>query len=340
MHWSLATLSWLLVASASAIPLATQHSHGLTSLAQTKRAATDVSLPEWNDVEDDNDGGAHVQLPNNGSLVGRDIKKGWYSREEAAMLQKESEVDVNFFNLLDTLDSLGQLLDRNRIPWAIAGGLALKIHGQPHRYTSDIDIVVQTTMPKLQTALSKDKKFIVPGAGWPSDAHLRVYHNQGSTAKPKYIEVDMIIAGKLTTPENLRANSKDFQKETKAKKPLTIHVMRLGKIFKSKVYALAADHRNKDDKDMKDISWIIEKTPGALVNVQQDLTYDLRQLVIMHLVRLRSPLLNKARELLGVDAGARLHSVPPPQIVGVPPDQQPGFVSWLFDGTPGHTVWG
>ncbi|KAF5482691.1 hypothetical protein CGCA056_v015203 [Colletotrichum aenigma] len=100
------------------------------------------------------------------------------------------------------------------------------------------------------------------------------------------------------------------------------------------VYALAADHRNKNDKDMKDISWIIEKTPGALVNVQQDLTYDLRQLVIMHLVRLRSPLVAKARELLGVDNDARLHAVPAPQIVGVPPNQEPGFVSWLFETAP------
>ncbi|KAF5483150.1 hypothetical protein CGCA056_v015026 [Colletotrichum aenigma] len=331
MHWSLATLGCLLAASASAVPLATQHVPGL---------AAPVLPSSAGDLGAEDDAGAHVHLTTAGSLVGRDIKKGWFSAQEAAMLQKESESDVNFFHLMDSLDTLSQLLDRNRIPWAVAGGLALKIHGQPSRYTGDIDIVVQTTMSKLKTALSKDKKFILPGPGWPSDSHLRVYHNQGSSSKPKYIEVDMIIAGTLTTPENLRANSKDIQKETRAKKALTIHVMRLGKIFKSKVYALAADHRNKNDKDMKDISWIIEKTPGALVNVQQDLTYDLRQLVIMHLVRLRSPLVAKARELLGVDNDARLHAVPAPQIVGVPPNQEPGFVSWLFDGTPGHTVWG
>lgn len=91
---------------------------------------------------------------------------------------------------------------------------------------------------------------------------------------------------------------------------------------------------------MKDISWIIEKTPGSLVNAQTDLTYDLRQLVILHLVRLGSPLVGQARELLGVGAAAKLHTVPAPQIAGVPSGEQSDFVSWLFDGTPGRTVWG
>ncbi|KAJ0302664.1 hypothetical protein COL154_013811 [Colletotrichum chrysophilum] len=167
-------------------------------------------------------------------------------------------------------------------------------------------MVVQTTMPKLRAALSKDKKYIVPGPGWPSEAHLRVYRDRGSAGKPRYIEIDLVIAGTMTTPESLQVNSKDFKVENERKRLINIHVMRLGKIFMSKVNALAAEHRKKDDKDMKDISWIIDKTPRALLNVQTDLSYALRQLVIKHLVRLKSPLVKKARQLLDVNGPARL----------------------------------
>ena len=115
-------------------------------------------------------------------------------KDEYPMLQAASEKDVNFHHLMDSLMTLSKILDAKKIPWSVAGGLALKIHGQ-QRYTSDIDIVVQTDMTKLKAALAKDKKFIVPGFAWPSNVHLRVYHNQGTDAKPKYIELDMIIAG-------------------------------------------------------------------------------------------------------------------------------------------------
>lgn len=199
MHWSLLTLTWLLATSVAAIPIKTPGNHGLIPLAETREHGAELALPRCNDPSDESDHEGDTRLCRapltNESLVGRDIKKGWFSAAEAVTLQKASETSVNFFNLLDTLSPLTRILDQKRISWAVAGGLALKIHGQPSRYTSDIDIVVQTTMPELKTALGKDKSFILPGPGWPGDAHLRAYHNQGTAAKPKYIEVDLIIAG-------------------------------------------------------------------------------------------------------------------------------------------------
>ncbi|KAE9565884.1 hypothetical protein CGMCC3_g17937 [Colletotrichum fructicola] len=306
IYWSLITLFWLLAVSSWAAPLATHYGGGFASSVSTKRSVTDFTICEVEALANKSRGGACTQCPRDITVVSRDITKGWFDRQEAAKLQKESEIDVTFFSILNTLDPLTKLLDRNRIPWAVAGGLALKIHGQSDRHTTDIDMVVQTTMPRLRAALSKDKKYIVPGPGWPSESHLRVYRNQGSTERPRYIEIDLVIAGTLTTPESVQVNSKDFTVENERKKLLNIHVMRLGRIFTSKVHALAAEHRKKDDKDMKDISWIIDKTPRALLKVQTDLSYALRQLVIKHLIRLKSPLVKKARQLLGVNSPARL----------------------------------
>lgn len=151
----------------------------------------------------------------------------------------------------------------------------------------------------------------------------------------------IIHLGELITPADLGRNSIDKEKKTKDGKPLNVHVLKLGKIFRSKVYALAASWRNKDDKDMADISWIIEKTPGALKNVESELTYELRQLVVHHLEERKSPLLDTARQLLKVQANKATHLVPPPPIHGVPQGQEDPIFQWLFNGVEnGKTPWG
>lgn len=151
----------------------------------------------------------------------------------------------------------------------------------------------------------------------------------------------IIHPGELITPADLGRNSIDKEKKTKDGKPLNVHVLKLGKIFKSKVYALAASWRNKDDKDMADISWIIEKTPGALKNVETELTYDLRQLVVYHLEKRRSPLLRTAKQLLKVQPNQPTHLIPPQPIHGVPQGQEDKLMQWIFHGVEsGSTPWG
>lgn len=199
MRLSLLTVPWLLATSISAIPVQSKGGNISHPVDDTGIIAPELNRrpclhPEAQSVQE---GGIQACNPlptDEASLESRDLKKGTFSKEEYPMLQAASEKDVNFFHLMDSLMTLSKILDGKRIPWAVAGGLALKIHDQ-QRYTSDIDIVVQTDMIKLKAALAKDKKFIVPGFAWPSNVHLRVYHNQGTDAKPKYIELDMIIAG-------------------------------------------------------------------------------------------------------------------------------------------------
>lgn len=199
MRLSILTVPWLLATSISAIPVQPRGGNNLHPVDDTGAIAPELNRrpclhPGDQDVQEGEIQACNPLPTDEASLESRDLKKGTFSKDEYPMLQTASEKDVNFFHLMESLLTLSKILDAKRIPWSVAGGLALKIHGQ-QRYTSDIDIVVQTDMTKLKTALSRDKKFIVPGFSWPSNVHLRVYHNQGTDAKPKYIELDMIIAG-------------------------------------------------------------------------------------------------------------------------------------------------
>lgn len=199
MRLSLLTVPWLLATSISAIPVRPRGSNSLHPVDDTGAIAPELNRrpclhPETQNVQEGEIQACNPIPTDEASLESRDLKKGTFSKDEYPTLQAASEKDVTFHHLMDSLLTLSKILDAKKIPWSVAGGLALKIHGQ-QRYTGDIDIVVQTDMTKLKAALAKDKKFIVPGFAWPSNVHLRVYHNQGTDAKPKYIEIDMIIAG-------------------------------------------------------------------------------------------------------------------------------------------------
>jgi hypothetical protein len=130
----------------------------------------------------------------------RMIKDGWFNQEECSIIQREAEDGVNFLHLIDTLTVLhNSILGKYGYRWAVAGGLALKIHGMEQRYTADIDIVVQTSMKALRAALAADDRFLLPGNWWPANGpHLRVFFKYGAWAKkarPLYVEIDLIIAG-------------------------------------------------------------------------------------------------------------------------------------------------
>ncbi|KAI1667292.1 hypothetical protein Ptr902_12637 [Pyrenophora tritici-repentis] len=304
MLLSVVIVSWLLATFTSALPVRSEGGNGLRAVEDTKIITPELTHRtclnlEARSANEEEIKACNLLLADKVSLQIRDLKKGTWSTDEWDMLQEASETDVTFDNLMSTLSTLSKLLDASKIPWSISGGLGLKLYGQK-RETADIDILVQTDMAKLQVALAKDKKFIGPDFSKPGAAHLRVYHNQGTDATPKYIELDMIIAGNLITPADLSKNSQDIKQKTKDGKTLTVHVLNLGKIFWSKVYALASSLRKKDDKDVADISWIIETNPASLKDVETDLTYDLRKLVIDHLKTRKSPLLETARKLLKV----------------------------------------
>jgi hypothetical protein len=132
-------------------------------------------------------------------LSTRNIREGWFSREECTILQQEAEDGVNFLHLMDTIAYVRDLLLHYGVPWAVSGGLALKIHGMTGRYTGDIDMVVQTDMTTLKGIFKANSWFLLPGPWWPvGGSHLRVYFKYGAfarVARPKYIELDLIVAG-------------------------------------------------------------------------------------------------------------------------------------------------
>jgi hypothetical protein len=89
--------------------------------------------------------------------------------------------------------------------------------------------------------------------------------------------------------------------------------MRLGKIFESKIYALATPHRiNKQVKDLKDATWIIDNAPGALVNIPRDVDRAHRIFLLDLLVahRLPPPTIATAEIRLKADH-TPLHRLPP-----------------------------
>jgi hypothetical protein len=142
----------------------------------------------------------------NPELSIRAIREGWFSKEECSILRKEAEDSTNFLYLMDTLDYVAQLLaayatnehGSGGIPWAVTGGLGLKLHGM-RCFTADVDLVVQAHMDTIKTIFTNDRRFVVPGAFCPKGGpHLRVYFRYGEwarVARPMYVEVDLVVSG-------------------------------------------------------------------------------------------------------------------------------------------------
>lgn len=116
-----------------------------------------------------------------------------FTKEEYTWLQERSLADVSLAGLNEATSALKDLFGKNGIPWVISGGWALVLYGEPERTTPDIDIIVQTTMSNLKKLLEADGRFLIPAENWwPDKSHLQVFFK----AQNKYIDVDMIIAGK------------------------------------------------------------------------------------------------------------------------------------------------
>lgn len=120
-----------------------------------------------------------------------------FSQQECAELEQLSQ-GTNFKHLMDTLWAIRNALAPYGVRWAVAGGLALKIHGM-QRFTTDVDIVVQTDITTLRGILLRNPAFITPGTWWPwHGVHIKAYFkyaaNRGGSM-PQFVEIDFIIAG-------------------------------------------------------------------------------------------------------------------------------------------------
>jgi hypothetical protein len=101
--------------------------------------------------------------------------------------------------LFDQLKELVGLLDRECLPYAICGGLALAVHGKP-RATVDIDILVEER--DLQKVLSVGKRagFTIP-AGDMNFAGGKIKIRRLSKIAPEYANEVLTLDMLLVTPE-------------------------------------------------------------------------------------------------------------------------------------------
>lgn len=119
--------------------------------------------------------------------------KGVYTKAEWPWLEKKAAADATVDGLKNTTATLVDMFGKAKMPWIVSGGWALILYGQPNRKTTDMDIVIQTTMPNLKKLLAADPRFYVGAPGtWPDTEYLQVFFKN----QDKFFDIDMIIAGK------------------------------------------------------------------------------------------------------------------------------------------------
>ncbi|WDK20953.1 hypothetical protein CGRA01v4_12242 [Colletotrichum graminicola] len=284
---------WLLAAAALSLPPGIELRHYLSSKGVSPFQPT-VSSQDNKLVDK-----RHLSASQHSPVDTRDIKDGIYTKQEGIWLRANAESCPGIPDLMHTTAMIRSTLDEAGIPWAISGGFALILYGEPNRCTSDIDVLIQTDIAHLRNRLAINKNFIVPGDDWwANSGHLRTYYNHNN----RFFEVDFNIAGYANTPKNLEGVTQEISPKWNSDRELAfVNLLQIEKILLSKVRALAAPQRKKDEKDMKDIAWIIEAHPEAVTRAQSELTIEQRQLVVRHLVATNSPLVSKAKKLLGIN---------------------------------------
>lgn len=101
-------------------------------------------------------------------------------------------------------------------------------------------------------------------------------------------------------PQDVQANSVPVS-STSQGMPITVPTIVLGKLFEAKVYAVASPQRGaKRQKDLTDVSWIIQNAPSALQNVQRTLDLPHRMYLLQQLAIIGSPLVQNAQHILGL----------------------------------------
>jgi hypothetical protein len=100
--------------------------------------------------------------------------------------------------LFEQLKLLVGLLDREEIPYAICGGLAMAVHGRP-RATVDIDILVQQEDLEMVLAVGKKAGFNVP-AGEMNFAGGKIKIRRLSKIAPEYANDVLTLDMLLVTP--------------------------------------------------------------------------------------------------------------------------------------------
>jgi len=101
--------------------------------------------------------------------------------------------------LIDQLKSLIRGLDKESIPYAICGGLALAVHGKP-RATVDIDILIQERDLEKVKSIGRSSGFTLP-AGDMNFSGGKIKIRRLSKIVPQYANDVLTLDMLLVTPE-------------------------------------------------------------------------------------------------------------------------------------------
>ncbi|KAH8837721.1 hypothetical protein MCOR27_007765 [Pyricularia oryzae] len=222
--------------------------------------------------------------------------KGVYTKAEWPWLEKKAAADATVDGLKNTTATLVDMFGKAKMPWIVSGGWALILYGQPNRKTTDMDIVIQTTMPNLKKLLAADPRFYVGAPGtWPDTEYLQVFFKN----QDKFFDIDMIIAGNKESAKELGPVTKAISTTFNNAK-LSVPVIATGPLFMSKAQGLANVKRSKDEQDVADISYLVETFPKDLTDMSTKLALETRKAVVNSFTKLKSKSLDKVKALLKV----------------------------------------
>ncbi|ELQ37359.1 hypothetical protein M0657_011123 [Pyricularia oryzae] len=222
--------------------------------------------------------------------------KGVYTKAEWPWLEKKAAADATVDGLKNTTATLVDMFGKAKMPWIVSGGWALILYGQPNRKTTDMDIVIQTTMPNLKKLLAADPRFYVGAPGtWPDTEYLQVFFKN----QDKFFDIDMIIAGNKESAKELGPVTKAIS-TTFSNAKLSVPVIATGPLFMSKAQGLANVKRSKDEQDVADISYLVETFPKDLTDMSTKLALETRKAVVNSFTKLKSKSLDKVKALLKV----------------------------------------
>ncbi|KAI5923982.1 hypothetical protein F4810DRAFT_710076 [Camillea tinctor] len=168
-------------------------------------------------------------------------RRGTYNDDEADDLEEDAE-DAPESSLFAALNVLEKLFSEKGIPYAVQGGLAIKLQGNSDRKTHDLDISINTSSQKFQAAL-EDQKDIQ----W----HEKIAQQLGAGGTKLFLDAK----GHKVLADIFLSTGEFGQDISKANNINGFKVLDLPTLFKSKLGAFAS---RGEDKDYKDLRWMYE----------------------------------------------------------------------------------
>ncbi|KAI0595514.1 hypothetical protein F4775DRAFT_604894 [Biscogniauxia sp. FL1348] len=189
------------------------------------------------------------ELGNNPLLATRAFlsRRGTYKEDDADDLEEEAE-GAPEKSLYAALDVLKDLFNSKGIPYAVQGGLAIKLQGKADRETHDLDISVSTSSQNFQAALQGRNDI-----QW----HEKIAQQLGAGGTKLYLDAE----GHKVLADVFLSTGELGQDVSKANNINGYQILDLPTLFKSKLGAYAS---RGDEKDVSDLTWMYENKASAI----------------------------------------------------------------------------